>query len=138
MPADSCHLVDLPRFSDQRGNLAIAEVGQHVPFDIRRIYYLYGVPPAAERGAHGHRELEQLIIAMAGSVDIEVDDGHQRRTFRLDDPAKALYICPMIWRDLRRFSPDAVVVVLASLPYDENDYFRDYPSFLEAVANPCR
>ena len=138
MSVRDCRLIDLPKFSDPRGSLSFAEGGRHMPFQIRRVYYLYDIPPEAERGAHGHRELEQLMIAMAGSVEVEVDDGQERRTFRLEDPAKPLYVCPMIWRDLRRFSPGTVVLVLASLVHDENDYFRDYQSFLEAVANPCR
>lgn len=135
MSVHDCRMIDLPKISDSRGNLSFAEGGRHVPFEIRRIYYLYDVPPAAERGAHGHRELEQLMIAMAGNVEVELDDGHERRTFLLDDPAKALYVCPMIWRDLRHFAQGTVVLVVASLMHDEKDYFRDYRSFVEAVSN---
>lgn len=138
MSVHECRSVELPKISDPRGSLSFVEGGRHIPFEIRRVYYIYDVQHGAERGAHGHRELEQLMIVMAGSVDVDVDDGHESRTFRLDDPAKGLYICPMIWRNLRHFSPGAVVLVLASFAYDEADYFRDYQSFLEAVANPCR
>lgn len=135
MSVKQCRLVDLPKIDDPRGNLCFVEGGQHMPFDIRRVYYLYDVPLDAERGAHGHRDLQQLIIPISGSVEVEVDDGVERTVFELDDPARALFVCPMIWRDLRRFSPGAVVLVLASLRYDENDYFRDYRTFQEAVTN---
>lgn len=138
MSVHDCQLIDLPKISDSRGNLSFAEGGRHLPFEIRRIYYLYDVPSSAERGAHGHRELQQVMIALAGSVEVELDDGFERRTCRLDDPAKGLYVCPMIWRELRKFSPGTVVLVVASLFHDEADYFRDYPSFLEAVRDSCR
>lgn len=135
MPVSRCRWVDLPKIADPRGNLSFAEGGRHMPFDIRRVYYLYDVPPDAERGAHGHRALEQLIIPLVGSLDVELDDGAERAVAHLNDPARALYVCPMIWRDLRNFSAGAVVLVLASLVYDEGDYLRDYQQFLEAAAN---
>ncbi|MEG8041228.1 FdtA/QdtA family cupin domain-containing protein [Sphingomonas sp. LR60] len=134
MSVTDCRLLDLPHLADSRGDLSFVEGGRHVPFDIRRVYYLYGMPQGAERGAHGHRALEQLIVPLAGSFEIELDDGRARRTVRLDHPARGLYVCPMIWRDLRGFSKGAVALVLASLVYDEADYFRDYDCFLEAVA----
>jgi hypothetical protein len=129
-----CRWVDLPKKVDTRGALSFVESRQHIPFGIRRVYYLYDIPPDAERGAHGHRELEQLMIPLAGSFDVELNDGSGRATVTLNDPARALYICPMIWRELRNFSAGAVCLVLASLPYDERDYFRDYSDFLGAVA----
>jgi hypothetical protein len=135
MSVHQCRLVDLPRIADSRGNLSFVEGGGHIPFEIRRVYYLYRIPPGAERGAHGHLALEQLMIPMAGSLDVELDDGAERKVVHLDDPARGLYVCPMIWRDLRNFSPGTVVLILASLPYDEGDYFRDYRQFLEAAAN---
>lgn len=134
MSVHECRLVDLPKIADPRGNLAFVEGSRHIPFEIRRVYYLYDVPPEAERGAHGHRALEQLIIPMTGSVEVEIDDGADRAKFKLADPARGLLICPMIWRDLRRFSPGAAVLVLASQLYDEADYFRDYGAFQEAAA----
>ncbi len=135
MAVGDCRLIDLPRINDPRGDLSFVEGGRHMPFDIRRVYYLYNVPSDAERGAHGHRALEQLIIPIAGSFEVELDDGRERRCVRLDHPARGLYVCPMIWRDLRSFSAGAIALVLASLVYDEADYFRDYQAFLEAVAN---
>lgn len=133
MSVQQCYLIDLPKISDRRGHLSFVEGGRHIPFDIRRVYYLYGVPPDAGRGAHGHRALQQLIISLAGSVEIEVDDGTSRRSFLLDEPSRALYVSPMIWRDLRHFSKHAVVLVLASLAYNEGDYFRHYEDFRKAA-----
>ncbi|MXP27959.1 WxcM-like domain-containing protein [Porphyrobacter algicida] len=130
--------MELPKIGDRRGDLTYVESRRHIPFDIARVYYLYGVPTDAERGAHGHRELEQLIIAVAGSVELVIDDGHSQKSYTLDDPTKGLYLCPMVWRDLRCFSSNAVVLVLASHPYDERDYFRDYLKFKRAVAESER
>lgn len=132
MAIDACRLIDLPQIADDRGTLSFAEGARHMPFEIKRIYYLYNVPFGAERGAHGHRALEQLIIPIAGAFDVALDDGTQQRTLRLDHPARALYVCPMMWRDLRHFTDDAVALVLASQAYDEADYFRDYNDFLRA------
>lgn len=129
----NCRLVRLPRISDGRGSLGFIQPGPLLPFEIRRVYYLYDVPDGQERGAHGHRRLEQLMVAVAGAVDVECDDGRQRRTFRLDSPDVGLYVCPMIWRNLTAFRPGTVCMVLASEPYDEDDYFRRYDDFLAAA-----
>lgn len=125
--------MDLPKFSDPRGALSFVEGGRHIPFDIKRVYYLYDVPGQVERGEHGHRRLEQLMIPLGGSFDVELTDGADRRSFHLDDPAVGLYVSPMIWRRLQNFSSNATCLVLASLPYDEEDYFRDYDAFLKAA-----
>jgi hypothetical protein len=129
---DNCHLVDLPRIHDPRGNLTFIEGGNHVPFDIRRVYYLYDVPGGAERGGHAHKGLEQLIIAMSGSFDVVLDDGREKRRFHLNRSHFGLFVCPMIWRELDNFSSGSVCMVLASNLYDEADYFRDYGDFLRA------
>ncbi|MBB5515635.1 dTDP-4-dehydrorhamnose 3,5-epimerase-like enzyme [Rubricella aquisinus] len=131
---DACHLIDLPRVSDARGALSFVEGQRHVPFDIARVYYLYDLGPAVTRGAHGHKALEQLIIAVAGRFEITLSDGQQSRRFELSRPDQGLYVGPMIWRDLGGFSEGAVCLVLASLPYDEADYFRDHAAYLEAVS----
>jgi len=130
----NCKLVRLPRLSDGRGSLSFVQPGPLLPFEIRRVYYLYEVPKGQFRGAHGHRKLEQLVVAVAGAVDVEVDDGQQRRTFRLDVPDVGLYVSPMIWRNLTGFQPGTVCLVIASEPYDEADYFRNYDDFLAAAA----
>jgi len=133
MSIDRCHVRDLPRITDVRGNLSYIEGPSLVPFDIQRIYYLYDVPGGADRGAHAHKALHQLVIALSGAFDIVLDDGKDRKSIRLDRAYKSLYICPMIWRTLNNFSSGAVCLVLASERYDESDYIRDYGDFLRAV-----
>lgn len=127
-----CRLVDLPKISDPRGNLTFVEGGQHILFDIRRVYYLYDVPGGAERGGHAHKGLQQLIIAMSGSFDVVLDDGREKRRFHLNRSYTGLYICPMIWRELDNFSSGSVCMVLASNRYDEDDYYRDYGDYMKA------
>lgn len=132
MPLADCRMIDLPKISDPRGNLTFIEGSRHVPFDIKRVYYLYDVPGGAERGGHAHKELHQLIIAMSGSFDVVLDDGEKKQRFHLNRSYNGLYVCPMIWRELDNFSSGSVLLVLASNTYDEKDYFRDYPEFMRA------
>ncbi len=129
---EDCRVIDLPRHRDSRGSLSFVENGSHVPFDIERVYYLYDVPKGAGRGGHGHKQLQQLIVSLSGCFDVILDDGFDSRVYRLDNPYTGLYVCPMMWRTLENFSPGAVCLVLASLRYDEADYFRDYSDFLKA------
>ena len=124
-----CKLIELPRVNDVRGSLSFIESNTHIPFNIARIYYLYSVPDTKVRGAHAHKQLQQLIIPISGSFDIQVDDGVSKTKFHLNRPNQGLYICPMIWRDLSNFTADAVCLVLASEKYDESDYIRDYADF---------
>lgn len=133
MSIKDCRIIELPKIQDNRGNLTFIEGGRHVPFDIRRVYYLYDVPGGASRAGHGHRKLHQLMIAMSGSFDVTLDDGRERRLFHLNRSYYGLYIPPMLWRDLDNFSSGAVCMVLASDYYDESDYFRNYDEFLRAV-----
>jgi len=126
---DRCHLVTLPRVNDARGNLTFIEGGNHVGFDIRRVYYLYDVPGGAERGGHAHRQLEQLFIAMSGSFDVVLDDGNVRQRFHLNRSYVGLYVPEMVWREIDNFSSGSVCMVLASQPYHEADYYRDYAEF---------
>ncbi len=133
MKIDNWKLVDLPRIHDPRGDLTFIEGGRHVPFQIARVYYLYNVPVDAERGGHAHRNLEQVIFALSGSFRVRVDDGRERQEFWLRDPRKGLYLGSMIWREMDSFSQGAVAMVLASTPYDEADYIRDYNAFLHEV-----
>ncbi len=127
---EACRLIELPHIQDERGSLGFVESGEHIPFEIARIYYLYGVPDSKVRGAHAHKQLQQLIIPTSGSFDIEIDDGDNKKIFHLNRPDQGLYICPMIWRDLSNFSGGAVCLVLASEKYDELDYIRDYDDFM--------
>jgi WxcM-like, C-terminal len=133
MSLNDCKLLDLPKISDPRGNLTFVEGNNHIPFDIRRVYYLYDVPGGAERGGHAHKGLHQLIIAMSGSFDIVLDDGYGKKRFHLNRSYHGLYVCPMIWRELDNFSSGSVCMVLASNRYDEDDYYRDYDRFVDAV-----
>ena len=133
MRVAAARLISLPRIQDARGNLTFIEGEHHVPFAIQRVYYLYDVTGGETRGGHAHRNLEQFIIAASGSFDVVLDDGHDRRKFFLNRSYHGLYIPPMIWRELENFSSGSVCLVLASLPYDEADYFREYAEFLQAV-----
>lgn len=129
---EACKMVSLPKITDPRGNLTFIEGGNHVPFDIQRVYYLYDVPGGAERGGHAHKDLHQLIIAMSGSFDVVLDDGHEKKRVHLSRSYNGLYVCPMIWRELDNFSTGAVCMVLASSKYDESDYYREYSEFMSA------
>jgi dTDP-4-dehydrorhamnose 3,5-epimerase-like enzyme len=126
---DACRLVRLPTFVDDRGNLAVIEAMTDIPFEVKRVYYLYQFT-GAKRGGHAHKRLQQLFIALSGSFDVVLDDGRRKKTIRLSDPAEGLYICPMIWREIENFSPGSVCLVLASTHYDERDYFRTYEEFV--------
>ncbi len=129
---NACRLIDFPQISDPRGNLTFIEGGQAIPFEIRRVYYLYDVPGGAERGGHAHRELHQIIIALSGSFDITLDDGRERRLYQLNRAFRGLYLTPMIWRDIGNFSSNAVCLVLASEHYSEADYIRSYDEFVKS------
>jgi hypothetical protein len=128
-----CGIISLPKIHDPRGNLTFIETGKHIDFDIKRVYYLYDVPGGAERGGHAHKKLQQLIIAMSGSFDIVLDDGCEKKKFHLNRSYYGLYICPMVWRELENFSSGSICMVLASIFYDESDYYRDYQEFLTSV-----
>lgn len=131
---EDCKIIQLPKISDPRGNLSFIEGGQHIPFEIKRVYYLYDVPGGSDRGSHAHKNLHQFIVAMSGSFDVVLDDGKEKKRFHLNRSYYGLYVCPMMWRDLDNFSSGAVCMVLASDYYDEADYIRNYDQFL-ALSN---
>ena len=133
MSLEECRPIDLPVIHDKRGNLTFVEGGKHIPFEIKRVYYLYDVPGGATRAAHAHKELQQLVIAMSGSFDITLDDGYAKKKVHLNRSYFGLYIPPMIWRDIDNFSSGSVCLVLTSEFYDETDYIRDYGGFVNAV-----
>lgn len=133
MSVDLCKIIELPKIVDYRGNLTFIEQNQHVPFDIKRVYYLYDVPAGADRGGHAHKALQQFIIPLSGSFDIHLDDGKGKKSFHLNRPFQSLYIPKMIWREINNFSSGSVCLVLASEHYDEDDYYRDYNEFLKAA-----
>lgn len=138
MKLDNCTLISLPKISDPRGNLTYIEQTGNLPFDIQRVYYLYDVPAQAERGGHAHRALSQLIIAVSGSFEVTLDSGSGTKTILLNTPWQGLYVCPMIWRTLQSFSSGSICLVLASLPYDEADYYRNYDEFILDVRKENR
>lgn len=126
-----CTIIELDQHhSDRKGNITVVQNGLTVPFDVKRVYYLYDVPGGEARGAHAHKELSQLIVAASGSFRVILDDGRAKRTFFLNRPYQGLYLKPGIWRDLNDFSSGAVCMVLASEKYDPEDYIRDYDEFL--------
>jgi hypothetical protein len=129
-PLDACDLIELPKIADHRGNLTFVEGGNHIEFPIERVYYLYDVPGGAERGGHAHRQLHQVVIAVAGSFDVVLNNGVEERVVHLDRAFQGLLITPMIWRELVNFSSGSVCLVLASMPYDEADYYRDFDRFV--------
>lgn len=130
MNLNKCQILELPRINDPRGNLTFIEANRHIPFDIRRVYYLYDVPGGAKRGGHAHKALHQLIIAVSGSFDIHLDDGVTKKVIPMNRSYNGLYVCPMIWREIDNFSSGAVCMVLASDYYNEQDYYRDYDAFV--------
>lgn len=127
-----CTMVELDKHnSDRKGNLTVVENGKTLPFDVKRVYYLYDVPGGENRGSHAHRDLSQLIIAASGSFRVTLDDGTCKRSFFLNRPYQGLYVKPGMWRDLEDFSSGAVCMVLASEEYDSNDYIRSYEDFIK-------
>lgn len=128
-----CDWVPLRAIGDERGWLVSLESGGNVPFVVQRVYYIFGTQADIRRGLHAHWDLEQLVICVSGSCRFVVDDGVRRREVRLDDPALGLHVRGVVWREMYDFSPDCVLMVLASQHYDESDYIRDYPSFMAAV-----
>lgn len=117
--------------SDRKGNITVIQNGDTLPFYVKRVYYLYDVPGGESRGAHAHKELNQLIVAASGSFRVTLDDGNVKRSFVLNRPYQGLYVKPGIWRDLDDFSSGAVCMVLASEKYDAKDYIRSYEDFIE-------
>jgi hypothetical protein len=133
---DDCRVIELPRIVSEGGSITPIEEGTNTLFPIERIFYLYDIPGGAARGGHAHKALQQLIIAPMGAYDVVLDDGIQRRTVRLDRAHIGLYVPPMIWGELGNFSTGAICMVLASMPYEEADYIRDYDGFRRARGVP--
>jgi WxcM-like protein len=133
MSIQDCHLIDLPKINDERGNLTFIEAERHVPFDVRRVFYLYDVPGGSVRAGHALKSCHQFIIAISGSFDVLLDDGSARQRFHLNRSHYGLYVTPLTWREIDNFSSNSVCLVLASAAYNESDYYREYESFLLAV-----
>lgn len=133
MPTPIAKFVELPVISDPRGNLCFAESDRHVPFEIRRVYFLYDVPSQSIRAGHAHRALKQLLLPLSGSFDVRLSDGSGSEVVSLNRPNIGLLIGPGIWREIENFASGSVCLVLASEAYDEADYVRDYDAFLRHV-----
>ena len=130
---EDCKIIDLSKIEFDRGNLTVVQARETVPFDIKRVFYLYDIPGGEARGAHAHKECHQFLVAASGSFEVELDDGHETRTVYLNRPFKGLHIPPGIWAAEQEFSSGAVCLVLASESYDEADYIRDYEGYLKFV-----
>jgi len=128
-----CKKINLPKVTDKRGNLTFIEENIHIPFDIKRVYYLYDIPSGETRGGHAHKILKQFIIASSGSFDVIIDDGFKKRRFHLNRPYYGLYVPTWTWRELDNFSAGSVCLVLASELYDKEDYIYEYKSFKKMV-----
>lgn len=124
-------VIELPKFLDARGNLSFAQNNTHIPFEIKRTYWLYDVPGGESRGGHAYRETEEFVIALSGSFDVIVDDGKEKRTFHMNRPYYGLYIPKGLWREMDNFSTNSLALEFASTKYDPADYIRDYDEFLK-------
>jgi len=130
-----CRLVELPKIADYRGNLTFLEGDNHIPFSIKRVFYIYDIPSGTDRGAHAHNDLHQFLICLSGGMKVYLDDGKEKRTVHLNRPWMGLYVPPMIWASEGDFDPGTVYVVLASDVYRPESYIRDYEHFLREVKN---
>lgn len=133
MSLSQCRIIDLPKVADPRGNLTFLEGGKHIPFEIKRVFYLYDVPGGADRGGHALKTCEQFLIAMSGSFDVVIYDGREKQRIHLNRSYHGLYLPPMVWREIDNFSSGSVCLALASQGYNEGEYFRDYKNYLQAL-----
>jgi hypothetical protein len=127
----NCYVVELTKIHNPAGNITFVQNMEHLPFNVRRIYYLYDVPGGSERGGHAHKALYQLIVAASGSFEVILDDGKNKKIIQLNRPYYGLLVIPGIWREIINFSSGAICLVMASEKYDENDYLRDYTKFIK-------
>jgi oxalate decarboxylase/phosphoglucose isomerase-like protein (cupin superfamily) len=133
MGIKQCRIIQLPKIADNKGNLTFIEGNRHIPFPLKRTYYLYDVPAGATRGGHAHKMTEEFIIAASGSFTVVIDDGRGRKKFFLNRPHYGLYVPRMIWRELENFSSGSICLVVSSEEYDESDYYRDYKKYRAAL-----
>jgi dTDP-4-dehydrorhamnose 3,5-epimerase-like enzyme len=133
MSIKECYLFNIDSYEDSRGGLSILEEGSGIPFQVKRLYYLYDTSKEHVRGVHAHKKLEQIIIALSGKFNILLDDGHSKETFLLDTPAKGLYVCPGIWREVYPIEDGGICAVLASRKYEEDDYIHEHQEFINFI-----
>jgi dTDP-4-dehydrorhamnose 3,5-epimerase-like enzyme len=127
---NNCYTFNIDTYKDDRGYLSVLERDKNLPFEIQRLYYLYGTKNNSIRGVHAHKQLEQIIISFSGKYEILLDDGLNKKVLLLDNPSIGLYICPMIWREVKPIEDEGVCAVLASRKYEEEDYIHSYSEFL--------
>ena len=135
MTVSDCRILELPKFLDARGNLSFAEQNSHIPFEIQRTYWIYDVPGGESRGGHAFRENQEVVIALSGAFDVVVDDGVERKTFRLERSYYGLYIPSGLWRSMENFSTNSFALEFGSVAFSESDYVRDYDEFLKLKQN---
>ena len=133
MGVERCKLIELPVVADPQGNLVFAEAESHVPFPVARVFCVYDIPVGAARGGHAHFRLEEVVFCLAGSLEMVVDDGVSRHTYRLEDARMGLYVPPMVWHDIGAFSENTVYMGLISTAFEEDDYIRDYDQYLASA-----
>lgn len=131
MKIQNIRIIDLPKIEDIRGNLSFVEENNHIPFDIKRVYWIYDVPGGQKRGGHAYRKLHEFIIALSGSFDVIIDNGKEKQTYSLNRSYYGLYVPNMLWRSLENFSTNALCLIFASEHYSENDYIRNYKKFIQ-------
>ena len=130
-----CSIIELPRLKNRAGNITVVNNNDNIPFEVKRVFYIYDIPGGEDRGAHSHKNCHQFLVAVSGSFEVEMNDGTNKRTITLNRPYYGLHIPPGIWAAEKGFSSGAVCLVLASNKYDEKDYIRDYRNFLEYKQN---
>ena len=135
MTIDDCKIIELPRFLDARGNLSFVEQLNHIPFEIKRTYWIYDVPGGEERGGHAYRQNEEFIVALSGAFDVVVDDGQHKKTFALNRSYYGLYVPNGLWREMNNFSTNSLALEFGSTHYDKADYIRSYDEFLKLKGN---
>lgn len=135
MTIDDCKIIELPRFLDARGNLSFVEQLNHIPFEIKRTYWIYDVPGGEERGGHAYRQNEEFVVALSGAFDVVVDDGQQKKTFALNRSYYGLYVPNGLWREMNNFSTNSLALEFGSTHYDKADYIRSYNEFLKLKGN---
>jgi len=135
MTVEDCKIIELPRFLDARGNLSFVEQNNHIPFEIKRTYWIYDVPGGEERGGHAFRQNEEFVVALSGAFDVTVDDGQQKKTFTLNRSYYGLYIPKGLWRTMENFSTNSFALEFGSTHYQQEDYIREYNEFIKLKGN---
>lgn len=135
MTVEDCKIIELPRFLDARGNLSFVEQNNHIPFEIKRTYWIYDVPGGEERGGHAFRQNEEFVVALSGAFDVTVDDGQQKKTFTLNRSYYGLYIPKGLWRTMENFSTNSFALEFGSTHYQQEEYIREYNEFIKLKGN---